>query len=169
MLELQKLHPRAYEECYSTHMVRPKHHYTIHIYIYIYIPIDESNALADCFPTERRNNLFKQDVAPKLKKLGGFEQAALMRLARTVLRIKTSFSLEPALENPRHDATLAQQLGVATALCSKSLLYRAGALSNDSMYILAPALAVNLTCWVQLKNDYFGLCCKMYRVDDATS
>ncbi|OLQ13260.1 NO-associated protein 1, chloroplastic/mitochondrial [Symbiodinium microadriaticum] len=127
------------------------------------ICVEESNALADCFPTERRNNLFKQDVAPKLNKLAVFEQAALLRLARTDLQIQTSFSLEPALGNPRHDATLAQQLGVATALCSKSILYRAGALSNDFVYILAPDLAVNLTCWVQLKNDCFGLCRKVHR------
>ena len=137
--------------------------------MHICTQVEESNALADCFPTERRNNLFKQDVAPKLNKLAVFEQAALLRLARTDLQIQTSFSLEPALGNPRHDATLAQQLGVATALCSKSILYRAGALSNDFVYILAPDLAVNLTCWVQLKNDCFGLCRKVHRSNDDKS
>ncbi|CAE7809270.1 unnamed protein product [Symbiodinium sp. CCMP2592] len=103
MLQLQKKHLELYEKCYGTDKVKLKHHYAMHIPS----QLEESHVLADCFPTERRNNLFKQDVAPRMKKLTGFEQAALLRLARTDAQMQTSFSLQPALENPRPDAALA--------------------------------------------------------------
>ena len=61
MLELQKLHLRVYEECYSTQNVRPKHHYAMHIPA----QVEESHALADCFPTERPNNLFSRMWHPR--------------------------------------------------------------------------------------------------------
>ncbi|CAE7234491.1 unnamed protein product [Symbiodinium sp. CCMP2592] len=166
MLQLQKKHLELYEKCYGTDKVKPKHHYAMHIPS----QLEESHVLADCFPTERRNNLFKQDVAPRMKKLTGFEQAALLRLARTDAQMQTSFSLQPALENPRPDAALALQLGVAKALCSRRLLCSSGAIeAKKTVYILAPTLAVNVRCWVQLNNDCFGLCHKMHTVNDSIS
>ncbi|CAE7290629.1 unnamed protein product, partial [Symbiodinium sp. CCMP2592] len=141
MLQLQKKHLELYEKCYGTDKVKPKHHYAMHIPS----QLEESHVLADCFPAERRNNLFKQDVAPRMKKLTGFEQAVLLRLARTDAQMQTSFSLQPALENPRPDAALALQLGVAKALCSRRLLCSSGAIeAKKIVYILAPTLAVNV-------------------------
>ena len=110
-------------------------------------------------------------MAPKIRKLKGFEQAALLRLAWTDAQISTCFSLVPALEKPRHDdAALARQLGEATALTSKRLLCRTAAIeANNFVCILDPTLAVTVRCWVQLKHGCFGLCQKMYRENDAKS
>lgn len=73
--ELQSHHLRCFKACYGAELCRPKHHYGCHLEP----QCSKSGCLMDTFPTERKHKVFKQDLAPRITRLHGFEQSILLR------------------------------------------------------------------------------------------
>lgn len=73
--DLQSHHLRCFKACYGEELCRPKHHYGC--------PLEpqcsKSGCLMDTFPTERKHKVFKQDLAPRIARLQGFERSILIR------------------------------------------------------------------------------------------
>lgn len=72
---LQQEHLENFIACYGPTKVRPKHHFAGHIETQSL----EAGILLDCFPGERKNNTFKNILAPLIDRLQGFEKSILLR------------------------------------------------------------------------------------------
>ena len=72
---LQKDHLMKFCSCYGPTRIRPKHHFASHIEKQAL----EAGILLDCFPGERKNNTFKNRLAPLIDRLQGFERSILLR------------------------------------------------------------------------------------------
>lgn len=72
---LQAEHLRLFKASYGSNLIRPKHHYQLHIES----QTKACNMVADCFPTERKHKVFKSTFAPNLKRLSGFERSVALR------------------------------------------------------------------------------------------
>ena len=72
---LQSKHLGLFVECYGPDKVRPKHHFASHIEQQTL----DSKILLDCFPGERKNGIFKNQLCPKITRLQGFEKSILLR------------------------------------------------------------------------------------------
>lgn len=72
---LQEKHLKLFIECYTKDCVRPKHHLAMHIQQQAL----DAGILLDCFPGERKNNIFKHTLAPRINRLEGFEKSILLR------------------------------------------------------------------------------------------
>ena len=111
----QKQHMVKFKQAYPTETCKPKHHYQFHVG-----PQVQTHGLVlDTFTCERKNAVFKDDVAPHLKKLEDFESSALLQLAcrqhaldaEKVTLLQTGF-----LSSSNHSEDLSTMFGAAVTV-----------------------------------------------------
>ena len=93
---LQEEHMRLFIATYSSDMIRPKHHFNTHIESQVAL----SEHLMDTWPTERKNKTFKSDLAPRIKRLQGFERSILARWVESDINRLLHKSFDPQLLQP---------------------------------------------------------------------
>ena len=93
LLNLQQRHMRLFVRTYGADSVKPKHHWAFHIPS----QLRQFGKLLDCFVLERKHAVFKQDVAPRFKRLNSFERDVLGELI--VLQLGFDERTDAAHEN----------------------------------------------------------------------
>ena len=113
----QKQHMVEFSQAYPTETCKPKHHYQFHVGS----QVQTHGLLLDTFTCERKNAVFKDDVAPHLKRLDTFESSALLQLAcrqyaldaERVTLLQTGF-----LSSSKHSEDLSTMFGAPVTAAS---------------------------------------------------
>ena len=92
---LQK-HLQLFKQVYGEDAVRPKHHFNSHLCK----QVKDSGIMMDCWPTERKNKVFKRDLAPRIARLRDFEKSILLRWVENDINQLVSKHFEPELVQP---------------------------------------------------------------------
>ena len=72
---------KKFRAAYGSEHVRPKVHFSRHLRE----QVDTWKRHIDCFMTERKNKIFKRQIAPRLNRLSSFSASALMELTQSEL------------------------------------------------------------------------------------
>ena len=72
----QVRHLELFKTCYGQKLVRPKHHFSLHIPA----QMQRKGWITDCFPVERRHGWYKQRAAPMCKRLSCLHVSALLEM-----------------------------------------------------------------------------------------
>ena len=157
MRQEQREHVLSFVKCYGVSLVRPKLHYSLHL------PDQwlKKKRTFDAFPTERKHQYYKSQIAPRLKKLTTLNAVALLELGENDLRIH------------EHDKTLSTQLlrGNATLDCeplqkqmettqwqlAKQLQHKAVVHGKGQYKILPDGAALEIFGAAERKNAFYLL------------
>lgn len=100
----------------------------------------QSSILADCFPGERKNGVFKNTLCVHISRLHGFEKAVLQRWLELDLNKFDSFVVKPSLNVKKiQDNTGPKNLEVA-----KGMVSMWGPIKNGNIYLLNESKAVQV-------------------------
>eukprot|EP00438_Fugacium_kawagutii_P004574 Skav230699 [mRNA] locus=scaffold1495:145031:146830:+ [translate_table: standard] len=109
---LQRKHLQFFTEVYGPERIRPKHHFAGHIEAQAL----ESGILLDCFPGERKNQVFKHTLAPRISRLHGFEKAILLRWLETDIEKMGAFTGEDIILKAQVDCMATEEARIAKHL-----------------------------------------------------
>lgn len=132
---LQSKHLALFVECYGPDKVRPKHHFASHIEKQTL----DSKILLDCFPGERKNGIFKNQLCPKITRLQGFEKSILLRFLEWDLTniescVGTTTVLKQELQQGSKDGTT----------IAKGLVCRWGEIKSGHILLMKPDEALQV-------------------------
>ena len=124
LLACQVKHIELFKSCYGQNMVRPKHHFSLHIGP----QMKRKGWLKDCFPVERRHRWYKQHIAPNWKRLSCFAESALFEMIHLDLNQEQIHSLEPCL----HGRQIPMDPSIG--FCEKNAMLARGVTAKGSMF-----------------------------------
>lgn len=134
--DLQVQHFLVFRSVYGIEAIRPKHHFSLHLEEQAM----QSSILADCFPGERKNGVFKNTLCVHISRLHGFEKAVLQSWLELDLNKFDSFVVKPSLNVKKiQDNTGPKNLEVA-----KGMVSMWGPIKNGNVYLLNESKAVQV-------------------------
>lgn len=116
LIEKISQHLSAFVKCYSSQLVRPKHHFQFHAAE----GMDTQEQVLDCWTLERKHRAYK-DVAPLFPGNKTFESSALAKLLMVQEQQLSVLKSEPYLETSKEDPSMAMALGCARVLAGNAL------------------------------------------------
>ena len=133
--DLQAQHFLIFRSVYGVEAVRPKHHFSLHLEEQAM----QSSILADCFPRERKNGVFKNTLCGNISRLRGFERAILQRWVELDLNKFDGFVVKPSLNAKKVKSIGPNNLEVATGMVSMW-----GPIKNGNIYLLNESKAIQV-------------------------
>ena len=156
-------HTRAFTAAYPTSGIIPKGHWGFHLASQLL----RDGYSIDCYVGERQNCILKQ-CAESVKNTQAFETSVLTRILgdRLAALSNVDFFLD-RLNNPNACPTLAQAVGVDTALLSASMKYRGTPLVTGDAIWCDHTICMIAGC-AQLDSTYAIICDKMVLIEQVS-
>ena len=133
--DVQVQHFLLFRSVYGIEAIRPKHHFSLHLEEQAM----QSSILADCFPGERKNGVFKNTLCVNISRLHGFERAILQRWMELDLNKFNGFVVKPSLNVKKIESTGQNNLEVA-----KGMVSMWGPIKNGNIYLLNESKAIQV-------------------------
>eukprot|EP00435_Cladocopium_sp_Y103_P020922 s188_g5.t1 len=153
LLAYQVKHLHLFKDCYGENLVRPKHHFSLHIGQ----QMQRKGWLKDCFPVERRHTWYKQYVAPMCKRLTCLPVSALLEMIHLDLNQEQIHSLEPCLHGRQHAMKPSAPVFPSGAMMARGLRARGLTYTHGDYFKLNDLQAFRVEGAVVAENKFFVL------------